>query len=286
MNILFIRCTLIYIRVHYENDVFEQISSAFSPELAAGKTMDIISSLSTAEGCFNFVFHRLKDKLIDLRKEFVDKWDTSNQENSLFQSRVDVTDIEELCTNSSEFVFSMNRLLPLAHMVSETCQGRLADMLNGKHKALFDGKEYDDANKKETVLTFLSYARKLVLSNSRDINQEAGLRAISAMVFSCEYGVEGHRAVARVLQAELFSFLKVIIANDMKFTNALLQVHKIGIAKTPTFSGLLHDDWWDASETSVGNQVIAPTVFISLLGGDRLLNFDNAFNLALKDIIV
>jgi len=62
-NTLFIRCTLIYIRVHYENDLFEQTSSAFSTELGARKTMDIISSLFTAEGGLDFYPNDEKTRL-------------------------------------------------------------------------------------------------------------------------------------------------------------------------------------------------------------------------------
>jgi len=52
----------------------------------------------------------------------------------------------------------MNRLLPLAHISDETCQIHLGDNITGKHNTLLKGMEYEDADKQETVLTFLSYA--------------------------------------------------------------------------------------------------------------------------------
>jgi len=284
MSILFVRCALTYTKVHFENDVFEQIDPEFSAEFAAGKTKDIIFSLSTSEGCFSFVFERLKKKLIDLRKEFVDKWDIVIQSNTLCKSHVDVTDIEEHCKDSSELVLSINKLIPLAQMVDKTSRVHLGDRLSGNDATLFEGMPTDNTRKKEMVLTFLRHARKLISINRGDI-QDAGLQAISAMIFACEYGKEGHSAVARVIQAELYSFLKSIITADEKFTNALLHVHKIGVAKTHTLSGLLHDGWWGGGEISVATQVIEPTVFIALLGGNRLQDFDKAFNIALKGII-
>jgi len=151
----------------------------------------------------------------------------------------------------------MNRLLPFAHMVNRTIQGDLGDRLNGKCKTLFDGKEYDIANKKETVPNFLNCAQT---SNSRDNDQDAELRAITAIVFSCEYGVMEHRGVSRVIQAGLFSFLKVVIAADKKFSNTFFKSAQDWNRRLLHTQGsyMMTGRMLASGETSVGTQVIAP----------------------------
>jgi len=287
MSFLILRCTILYINVTLRNSVLEQTGGGFSAEYIDDTRDETIVSLYDDENCIDFIITLVKERLEELRDEYADKWEVSeekkNPHQQYFIARRDtyVGDIESLCEKTSKLIKGINRLIPLAAMLDSDTQKKQEEKLKNAPPT-------QPENEREQVAALLDTLRTL---NKEPRNKAGGLgenaaRIIDAMDTACKKETETYSSVATILRADLFSFLKCIVTVDAELHQDIIRTYEIGTASLRESTGLLAHRWWDEGPKSAIQALVTPSIMILMLGGRNTEQFDNALTLFLESIIV